>query len=66
MAAWCKRFGEELVGSTLVKLREWLKTRPDFEKTIEEKYQGNWVYFIWNCLEKNEGWRKENEANTAT
>jgi len=58
---WEKRFGEDLVNFTLNSLREWLKTRPDFEKTIEEKYGGNWVYFIWNCLERNENWRKENE-----
>ena len=58
---WDKRFGEDLVNSTLISLREWLKTRPDFEETIEKRYQDNWVYFIWNCLEKNEKWRKENE-----
>ena len=61
---WEKRFGEDLVTSTLISLREWLKTRPDFEKTIEEKYGGNWVYFIWNCLEKNEIWAKEKEAKS--
>ena len=27
MNAWCKRFGEDLVNSTLVDLREWLKTK---------------------------------------
>ena len=59
MNAWCKRFGEDIVGSTLVNLREWLKKKPDFEETIETKYAGNWVYFIWNCLEKNEEWRRE-------
>ena len=64
--AWDKRFGEDLVTSTLISLREWLKKRPNFEKTIEEKYGGNWVYFIWNCLEKNEIWRKENEESKIT
>jgi len=59
MNAWCKRFGEDIVGSTLVNLREWLKKKPDFEETIETKYAGNWVYFIWNCLEKNEEWKRE-------
>ena len=58
-AAWDRRFGEEQVSLTLINLREWLKKRPDFEKTIEEKYGGNWVYFIWDCLERNEQWRQE-------
>lgn len=66
MNKWCKRFGEDLVGSTLVNLREWLKQKPDFEETIEKRYQGNWVYFIWNCLERNENWRKENEESRIT
>jgi len=66
MSAWCKRFGEDLVNSTLISLREWLKKRPDFEKTIEEKYGGNWVYFIWECFEKNEIWRKERENERRT
>ena len=59
MDKWCKRFGEELVSSTLNGLREWLKTRPDFEETIEKNYGGNWVYFIWDCFERNEAWKKE-------
>ena len=62
MNAWCKRFGEDIVGSTLANLREWLKKKPDFEETIETKYAGNWVYFIWNCLERAEMWRKEKEC----
>ena len=61
MSAWCKRFGEDLVSSTLVGLREWLKTRPKFEETIEKGYGGNWVYWIWDCLEQNEKWQKERE-----
>lgn len=65
LGVWYKRFGEELVASTLISLREWLKTRLDFEETIEKKYGGNWVYFIWDCLENNEKWGKENE-NTKT
>ena len=64
--AWEKRFGEDLVSSTLISLREWLKKKPDFEETIEKRYVGNWVYFIWDCLERNEKWRKENEKNKQT
>ena len=62
MNAWCKRFGEDIVGSTLANLREWLKKKPDFEETIEKQYAGNWVYFIWNSLERAEMWRKEKEC----
>ena len=63
-AAWNRRFGEDLVNSTLVSLREWLKKKPDFEETIEKRYQGNWVYFVWDCLERNERWRKEEEVKS--
>ena len=60
MNAWCKRFGEDLVNSTLVDLREWLKTRPKFQEVIDKGYGGNWVFWLWDCFEKNERWRKEN------
>lgn len=63
MTAWCRQFGEELVGSTLNNLREWLKQRPKFEEIIERGYGGNWVYFIWDCLERAEVWRKANESS---
>ena len=59
--AWDRRFGEEIVNSTLNNLREWLKKKPDFEETIEKRYSGNWVYFLWECFERNENWRKEND-----
>lgn len=62
MTAWCRRFGEELVASTLNGLREWLKKKPDFEETIEKRYQGNWVYFIWECLKRAEGWEREKKC----
>ena len=55
LEAWYKRFGEELVASTLVSLREWLKARPKFEETIEKSYGGNWVIWIYDCLERAEG-----------
>ena len=64
LETWYKRFGEELVASTLVKLRDWLKERSKFEETIENTYGGNWVYWIWDCLERNELWRKEYENTT--
>ena len=60
--AWDRRFGEENVSITLINLREWLKKKPDFEETIEKRYGGNWVYFIWESLERNEKWREEKEA----
>jgi len=60
MNAWCKRFGEDLVNSTLVDLREWLKTRPKFQEVIDKGYGGNWVFWLWDCFKKNERWRKEN------
>lgn len=49
--AWDSRFGEKNVDVTLMALREWLKTRPNFEQTIENNYGGNWAIFIWDCLE---------------
>ena len=75
---WCKRFGEDLVSSTLVDLREYLKKHLEYEEKIK-----NWAIWIWNCLEIAEGWkkeknyqeyrdyenyerRKENETNTTT
>lgn len=61
MTAWCKRFGEDLVASTLVALREWLKKKPQFQEVIDKGYGGNWVYFLWDSFERNEKWRKEND-----
>ena len=60
MAAWCKKLGEDLVLSTLNSLREWLKQKPEFQKTIDKGYGGNWCIWIWDCLERNEMWRREN------
>jgi len=60
--AWYKRFGEELVISTLTGLREWLKTRPKFQETIDKGYGGNWVFWIWDRLEQAEIWKKEREV----
>jgi len=60
--SWNRRFGEENVSITLIRLREYLKKRPDFEETnIKVYYGGNWAFWIWDCLERNEKWRKENE-----
>lgn len=60
--AWDRRFGEENVSVVLIDLREYLKKRPDFEETNIEKYfGGNWAFWIWNCLKRNENWRKERE-----
>jgi len=62
--AWDRRFGEENVSIVLMDLREYLKKRPDFEETnINKYYGGNWVFWIWDCLERNEGWRKEREID---
>lgn len=61
MTTWCKRFGEINVSVGLVNLREWLKRKPKFQETIDNGYKGNWVYFIWDCLERNEKRRLENE-----
>jgi len=61
MNAWCKSFGEDLVSSTLNNLREWLKTRPEFEEVIEKGYGGNWTFWLWDCFEKNEKWKKEHD-----
>lgn len=60
--SWDKRFGEENVSITLIDLREYLKTRPDYKEKIIDKYcGGNWAIFIWNMLERNEKWRKDND-----
>jgi len=59
--AWDRRFGEENVSIALINLREWLKTKPKFQEVIDKGYGGNWVIWIWDCLERNEGWRKERE-----
>jgi len=61
-ASWNKRFGEEFVSIVLIELRGYLKTRPDYEEEVIIPYcAGNWAFWIWDCLEKNEIWRKENE-----
>ena len=64
MNAWCKRFGEDIVGSTLVNLREWLKQKSDFQEVIDKGYGGNWVLWIFDKLEQAEIWKKEKEENT--
>ena len=48
MNAWCKRFGEDIVGSTLANLREWLKQKSDFQEVIDKGYGGNWVLWIFD------------------
>ena len=59
---WDRRFGEDNVSLTLVHLREYLKTKPNYEEEVINKYcGGNWAFFIWDALERNEKWRKENE-----
>lgn len=61
--AWDRRFGEENVSIVLIDLREYLKIRPDFEETNIKKYfGGNWAFWIYNALERAEGWRKEKEC----
>lgn len=59
--AWDNRFGEVNVSQCLMSLREYLKKRPDYEETVVIPYYGgNWAIYIWDALERAEGWRKVN------
>jgi len=62
--AWDKRFGEVNVSQCLVSLREYLKKHPDYQEKIDGYYGGNWAIFIYDALERNEKWRKEEEAKS--
>ena len=62
--SWDNHFGEENVSQCLNGLREYLKKHPDYQEKIDQYYGGNWAFFIWDCLEKNEKWRKEREPIT--
>ena len=61
---WDRRFGEVNVNISLNTLREWLKQKPEFQKTIDKGYGGNWTFFIWDYMERGEIWRKEKEAKS--
>lgn len=59
--AWQRRFPELEINLVLVNLREWLKRKPKFQEVIDKGYGSNWVFWVYDCLERAEEWRITDE-----